>query len=359
MSHVVNNPLSESIYQPLENLKEFLNSNYKDTTQFFILVDDHTFEHCLPILLEKFRILEKANIIIVESGENNKTIKTCERIWNELAAHNTERQDTLFINLGGGVVCDLGGFAAATFKRGIDFINIPTTLISMADASIGGKTGVNFNSIKNMIGLFAHPKCVFIHHDFLKSLERRQIVSGMAEILKHGLIADRELWNKCINIMDIMTEDLSNIIYESLKIKQSIVVQDEMDIDIRNTLNFGHTIGHALESYSMIHDEMPITHGEAVASGMIMETFISNQMGILSDTNFQAIKTGILRYFMPYKMNTKGISELISLMANDKKNQRESINIQMLHAIGVLPQKSYHKKEIIYESLNNYLSLQH
>lgn len=295
----------EKFYHPLDELNYLVESSFYLDTKFFILVDENTYQHCLPILLEQVQTLRRAIIIKIESGEQNKTIETCIKIWEELAAHHADNT-ALFFNLGGGVICDIGGFVSATYKRGMHFINIPTTLTAMADASIGGKTGIDFNSIKNMIGLFAQPMSVYVHPPFLKTLDKRQVMSGFAELLKHGLIADINYWESLVDMKDPMNEDLTYLINHSIKIKQEIVNEDLMDKGKRHILNFGHTIGHALESFSMKQNEFPITHGEAVATGMIMEACLSNHLGRLPKHDVHIIKEGIVSHFgKPYMINKR------------------------------------------------------
>ena len=239
-----------------EELHSFLATN--KYTQVFILVDENTLEHCLP-LLPNFDY----QIIKIESGERNKNIETCQKIWQNLLNNNADRK-ALLINLGGGVISDMGGFCASTYKRGIDFINIPTTLLAMVDATIGGKTGIDFGFQKNMIGLFSLAKTVLIDATFLKTLNYRQIKSGKAEMLKHGLIANEQHFTQIISSA-IPNLDL---IKASIAIKQEIVSTDPFEKGIRKSLNFGHTLGHALEAYYLANN-LDILHGEAIAQGMI------------------------------------------------------------------------------------------
>lgn len=235
------------------------------------------------------------------------------------------------INLGGGVVTDLGGFAASTYKRGIDFIHVPTTLLSQVDAAVGGKTGIDIDNLKNIIGTFTQPKVVFIEHAFLSTLPARQIKSGTAEMLKHGLIADADYWNLLKNSdLEHPTEEL---IYESVLIKNNVIKQDPTERGLRKILNFGHTIGHALESYSLDNDKHPLTHGEAIAAGMICEAWISNQKASLSDADMQDVIDTLLSIYGKYGVKESCHPVLRKIMKKDKKNQGGKINCSLLTRI--------------------------
>ncbi len=333
-------------------------SNYLDT-KFFILVDENTYLHCLPVLLEQIQTLRRATIIKIDSGEQNKTIETCIKIWEHLTANHADNT-SLFFNLGGGVINDIGGFVAATYKRGVHFINIPTTLTAMADASIGGKTGVDFNSIKNMIGLFAQPMGIYLYPPFLKTLNKRQVMSGFAELLKHGLIADKGYWESLIRIKNPAEEDMTDLIYHSIRIKQGIVNEDRLDKGKRHVLNFGHTIGHALESYSMKHDENQITHGEAIATGIIIEAFLAHQIGKLNSSDMHLIQKGIITLFgKPYPITNEDVPVLMELMSQDKKIHRGNISIPILTGIGQSPLIISIQKDTIEVALKEYILIQH
>ncbi len=326
----------EDNFHPLEDLKYLVDSSFYLDTKFFILVDENTYTHCLPLLLEEIQTLRRATIITIDSGEKNKTIETCMKIWAALSANHADNTSLLF-NLGGGVISDIGGFVSTTYKRGMRFINIPTTLTAMADASIGGKTGVDFNNIKNMVGLFSLPMGVYLKTDFLKTLDRRQVMSGFAELLKHGLIADKNYWEHLVNIKDFMEEDLTTLINTSIVIKQNIVKDDLLDKGKRHFLNFGHTIGHALESFSMNHDLNPITHGEAVAIGMILEAYLASHLGKLSKHDLHLIIDGIEKHFKPYNFSQSSIPDLMELMNQDKKIHHGTLSIPLLTEIGTMP----------------------
>jgi 3-dehydroquinate synthase len=286
-----------------------------------ILVDENTKRDCLP----KLQQLEKSIVIEIKSGEEYKNIDTCNFIWEQLTKNNFDR-NSLLINLGGGVIGDMGGFCASTYKRGIDFLQIPTTLLAMVDASVGGKLGVDFNGLKNQIGLFNNPKSVLVNPDFLKTLPENQLRSGFAEVVKHALISDSNLW-KQLALAPFESLDLENIIETSVQIKNNIVESDPFEKGDRKKLNFGHTFGHAIESY-YLEKGTPILHGEAVFMGMILETEISH----LSETDKNEIKNYILSNFaLPY---TPKKYNLRKFLINDKKNQNGKISFSLLNSIG-------------------------
>lgn len=293
-------------------------SNY---SQVAILVDENTKRDCLSKLPQ----IENALIIEIKSGEEYKNISTCSFIWEQLTINNFDR-NSLLINLGGGVIGDMGGFCAATYKRGLEFIHIPTTLLAMVDASVGGKLGIDFKGFKNQIGLFNNPKAVLISSEFLETLAESELKSGFAEVVKHALISDNSLWLKLKNtpFTDLDWED---IIDTSVQIKNKIVLADPFEKGERKKLNFGHTFGHAIESY-YLEKGTPISHGEAVFMGMILETKISD----LSETDKNEIKNYVLSNFaLPY---TPKKSSLHKFLINDKKNQNGKINFTLLNGIG-------------------------
>lgn len=286
-----------------------------------ILVDENTKKYCL----EKISKIKYTVIIEIKSGEENKSLKTCHSIWKQLVKNNFDR-NSLIINLGGGIIGDIGGFCASTYKRGIDFIHIPTTLLAMVDASIGGKLGVNLNNLKNQVGIFQNPKSVIINTDFLDTLPEKEIISGFAEIVKHALIADQELWNK-IKCTELTQLNIEEIIIRSVKLKNNIILTDLYERGERKKLNFGHTFGHAIESY-YLEKGTPISHGEAIYIGIILETELSK----LTSLEKNEIKNYILSNFkLPYTPNK---NELLKFLENDKKNQSKKINFSLLEGIG-------------------------
>ena len=301
----------------------FSTLDYKKFEKIAILVDENTKKYCLPLLLERCSLLEKSVIIQIDSGEENKNIQTCNTIWRSLIEHNFNR-NSLIINLGGGMIGDIGGFVASTYKRGINFIQIPTTLLAMSDASVGSKLGINFMHNKNQIGLYNNPLQVLINIEFLKTLPRNQLLSGFSEIIKHALIADKNYWDLLIKTSfdNLNWED---IIIRSVEIKNKIVMKDPFENDERKKLNFGHTFGHAIESY-YLEKSKPILHGEALALGMILEIKMSQIPNYERIINF--IKTHLN---IP---NNPKISELKKWLINDKKNTGDKINFTLLKSIG-------------------------
>ena len=299
----------------------FSKLNISAYSKIAILVDENTKRDCFP----KLQKLENSIVIEIKSGEEYKNINSCNFIWEQLTKHNFDR-NSLLINLGGGVIGDMGGLCASTYKRGIDFVQIPTTLLSMVDASVGGKVGINFNQFKNHIGLFNNPKAVFISIDFLESIPENQLKSGFAEVVKHALISDNSLWKRLLSI-PFVDLDWEDIIETSVHIKNKIVLADPFEKGERKKLNFGHTFGHAIESY-YLEKGTPILHGEAVFMGMILETEISH----LSETDKNEIKNYILSNFaLPY---TPKKYNLHKFLINDKKNQSGKINFSLLNKIG-------------------------
>jgi 3-dehydroquinate synthase len=284
------------------------------------------------VIKDKIADLDNYDIIEINAGEESKDIDFCIGIWKMLIDFGADRK-SLMINLGGGVISDLGGFAASTFKRGIDFVHVPTTLLSQVDASVGGKTGIDIDSIKNIIGTFTQPKAVFIAYDFLKTLPERQILSGLAEMLKHGLIVDASYWNQLKN--SDLTFPSVELIYHSIGIKNKVVIEDPKENGIRKSLNFGHTIGHAVETYSLLkNDGTALSHGEAIAIGMICESYLSHKKTGLSTAELNEIVDVITKLYPKYLLEESANAELYALMQKDKKNQNGQINCTLLTHIG-------------------------
>ena len=321
----------------------------------FILADEKTKKYCLPKIKKDMPLLQKSKIILIRSGEQNKNINTCIKIWAELLKQNADKR-SLLINLGGGVITDMGGFIASTFKRGIDFINIPTTLLAQVDASVGGKTGIDFDSSKNQIGTFAFPKAVFIVPDLLKTLDKRQIISGFAEVIKHALIADGNYF------LTIRGKGIGNkvnweeIIFRSIEIKNEIVLKDPYENGIRKALNFGHTIGHSIESASLKKDKKHLLHGEAIAIGMICEAYLSRKYCGLTSKEMDEINSFIISVFNP-KPTKHSAKVLIAIMKQDKKNRDNEINFTLLSSIGKAEINNSCTEELIEESIKFYNSL--
>lgn len=334
-------------------LNDFLSK--KTFSKIFILVDENTHEYCLPLLLGNLETETGFEILEVEPGEEMKNIQTVTQLWEILTEMKADRK-ALIINLGGGVITDMGGFVASTYKRGIQFINIPTTLLSMCDASIGGKTGIDLMHYKNMVGTFSFPEQIFVYPKFLETLPNKELRSGFAEMLKHGLIADKTHWENLIRIQNIDTEGVVPHIQTSMNIKQEVVEKDFHEKNIRKTLNFGHTIGHAIESLCL-EKESPILHGEAVALGMICETHLSYLEGLITKEDSETIIENIQKYYSFIDLGDFKQEDIFHLLLNDKKNTESKINFSLLSEIGSCVFDYECKAENIKKSLDFYKKL--
>lgn len=334
-------------------LNEFLHQ--KKFSKIFILVDENTHEYCLPILLGNMETDLGFEILEIEAGEEMKNIQTANQLWEILTEMQADRK-ALVINLGGGVITDMGGFVASTYKRGIQFINIPTTLLSMCDASIGGKTGIDLMHYKNMVGTFAFPEQIFIFPKFLETLPFKELRSGFAEMLKHGLIADKNHWDQLIQIRKLEVETVIPHIQASMNIKQNVVDQDFHEQNIRKTLNFGHTIGHAVESLCLQQGN-PILHGEAVAMGMIAEAHLAYLESLISEDDSKIIIENIQKYYPYLDISDFKDEDITALLLNDKKNTDSKINFSLLSAIGTCTYDHQCSQENILESLSFYRKL--
>lgn len=319
--------------------------------KIFILTDQTTHDMCLP-KLQNFLCLKGAQSIVIKAGDTNKTLDSLAEVWTALSQGGATRH-SLMINLGGGMVTDLGGFAASTFKRGIDFINIPTTLLAMVDASVGGKTGINFGGLKNEIGVFSDSKFVIINTQFLDTLDHDNICSGYAEMLKHGLISDNKHWAELVgfNLAQPDLAQLQRMVAESIKVKERIVTEDPHEHGIRKALNLGHTVGHALESFAMKHGR-PVLHGYAVAYGMVCELYLSaRKTDFPTDKMHQTVRF-ILDHYGRLPYTCDDYPELLELMRHDKKNTLGIINFTLLGGIGDIRINQTATKEEIEEALD-------
>ena len=297
-----------------------------------ILTDETVGDHWLAHLVTNFPELAKAEIIQIPAGEEFKNIDVCKQIWEALSEYEISRND-LIINLGGGVITDLGGFVASLFKRGLQFINIPTTLLSQVDASVGGKTGVDLGPYKNQIGVFADACHVFIDPQFLSTLPNEQKISGFAEMLKHGLIADAAYWAELKDLDILKSQNILNQVYHSVELKKKVVEADPTEKGQRKILNFGHTIGHGIEGH-LLQSEKPTFHGYGVAWGMQAEAFISCKKELITELAYLEIKKVIQKYFPKCGITDKDFKAVIKLMYNDKKNTSEGIQFTLLAGIG-------------------------
>ena len=337
-----------------ENLTEALATAIAECEhdRTFILVDETTERCCLPIV-SGLDCVRGVQIIVIGATDSHKTLESLSHVWEALGEGGATRH-SLLINIGGGMVTDLGGFAASTFKRGINYINIPTTLLSMVDASVGGKTGINFRGLKNEIGVFSNASTVILDTTFLKTLDAENICSGYAEMLKHGLISNEKMWAELINF-DLARPDLQQLqtmVADSVAVKQRIVTEDPLEQGIRKALNLGHTVGHAFESFALKHS--PILHGYAVAYGLISELYLSTvKTGFPSDKMHQTVSF-IKEHYGKMAITCDDYPTLLELMTHDKKNVAGTINFTLLGGIGDIRINQTATKEDIYEALDFY-----
>jgi 3-dehydroquinate synthase len=341
--------ITKNIAGELENY--LISKNYD---KIFVVTDDHAYSKCLPLISETLRS-RKPTVISIKSGDNHKNMEQVAHIWDVLSNNGASRNSALF-NLGGGMITDLGGFAGATFKRGLHNINIPTTLMASVDAAIGGKTGINFNGLKNEIGSFYHPDCVMIDCNFLKTLDCDNILSGYSEMLKHGLIRSEKYFDELVayDFSEFNVDIISNLVLASVAIKEEIVKEDPTEKGIRKALNFGHTIGHAIESLSFTKGKNPLLHGIAIAVGLVCELYISHK-----NCNFPVEKLRLITHFMKenypaVSLDCKDYEALYELMTHDKKNEAGQINFTLLANIGEAYINQKVSKEMIFESLDFY-----
>jgi 3-dehydroquinate synthase len=313
------------------SLNEKINSG--NFSSIFILVDENTEKFCLDIFLKKSKI-ETFNQINILSGESNKNIESCISIWDQLNSFKADRK-SLLINLGGGVLTDIGGFAASTYLRGINFINIPTTLLGMVDAAHGGKTGIDFKLLKNQIGVFNEPLEVLLDNEYLKTLSNDEYINGYAEVVKHSLLTNKSNLNfKSLIKLDLFN-DSEHIINSYSQIKNEIVESDKYESNIRKVLNLGHTIGHAVESYSHISKKITdLKHGEAIVIGIITELYISHKKFDFPLKDVVSVKEHLKKYFSLMSLQEDDIMNIYDLMVYDKKNEGSKINFVLLKEIG-------------------------
>ncbi len=316
-------------------------------SSIFVIVDENTKEHCLPVL-QTYLPDTALNILQIPAGEQHKHIQTCQSLWQQLMDYKADRR-CLVINLGGGVIGDMGGFVAGTFKRGVQFVQVPTTLLAQVDASIGGKLGIDFAGVKNSVGLFRNPEAVFIDPVFLKTLPTREVRSGFAELVKHSLIGSPEQWSQIRTITQLDADHWPSLITPSLLIKKEIVESDPFERGRRKALNFGHTIGHAVESF-YLNSEQPLLHGEAVAIGMICEAFLSQENLGLNQQELEVIKQFITNTYDQVQIDPAIFPTLVEYMLNDKKNENGIINFTLINAIGKFEINQQASREQIIQS---------
>jgi 3-dehydroquinate synthase len=304
----------------------------KSYSKLFVLMDENTYAHCYPVLsLDTVNLLD-AELLVIDPGEENKSIEIAAQLWESLTEAGADRH-SLLINLGGGILSDLGGFVASSFKRGMDFINIPTSLLAMVDASIGGKTGINLGHYKNQVGLFSTPKQIIIDERFLKTLPQEQILSAYAEMLKHGLIKDEKYWEELSEIKQLDPENLIQHIEKSIQIKKQIVDQDPTEKGLRKALNYGHSIGHAVESFFM-ETNTPLSHGESVAVGMLAEAYLSKGILKMSAKELERIDENIRTHYAHIHIDESQVEAIADLVMHDKKKEGNHLNFSLLKKIG-------------------------
>ena len=324
--------------------------------RLFLLTDETTDRLCRPLIAD-IPCMKHAQSIVIGATDIHKNLDTLAAVWTALGNGGGSRH-SLMVNLGGGMVTDLGGFAASTFKRGIPYINIPTTLLSMVDASVGGKTGINFNGLKNEIGVFRTPETVIIDTEFLRTLDHENICSGYAEMLKHGLINNSQLSTFNSQLSTLLTFNLDDVDYrllgemvgESVAVKEQIVNEDPLEHGIRKALNLGHTIGHAFESWSLTR--RPYLHGYAVAWGLVCELYLSViKTGFPTDKMRQVVRF-IKENYGTLPITCDDYPELYELMTHDKKNADGIINVTLLGGVGDIRINQTATKDEIYEALD-------
>ena len=341
----------EAVKALKQQLKEYKRANRR----VFVLCDTHTQVHCLPVLFECVPDFTE-NILTIPAGEDHKNIQTATVLWQKLLDKNADK-DAVLICLGGGVVCDMGGFVGATFKRGIEYVFFPTTLMAQVDACIGGKTAVNVSGIKNQIGLFRLPTIVFTIPSFLDTLPEKEILSGFAEMLKHGLIADEPYWKELAEINTISQITRPEWIKKSIQIKTIICTSDMHDAGERQKLNFGHTIGHALESFSLSAG-CALSHGEAVAFGMMAAADISRQKRLISEVEAASIITVLCRFFSPlYRIERNDFPAILSFLQKDKKKINNKLLFTLLNKTGnavINQQVNINEIEQSFENIKNF-----
>lgn len=334
--HIV---ISDNAIEYLANLV-----NSRDFEGVYVITDENTNRDCVPHITGF-----EFETIVVPVGEQTKTLATCETIFDALIEKGANRK-SLVINAGGGVVGDMGGFCASVYQRGIYFINLPTSLLAMVDAAVGGKLGVDYKGLKNYIGMFKEPLGVFIHPPFLQTLPARELKAGFAEMLKHALVYDIVHWQE---LQDYNPRRFKNWITTSVAIKNEIVEEDLHENDIRKLLNFGHTIGHAVESWFLTHGGQPLLHGEAVAVGILCESYLSQKTG-LTEGELNTIVNCIKQHFKLPQLPANSMDALLQLMQHDKKNTQQGINFTLLEQIGEGVTDNYCTDEEIREAVKWY-----
>lgn len=337
----------------LGGLNEFVLS--KSPSSVFVLTDANSELYCYPFVKEKLSGIAH-QVINIKAGEKHKNLSTCEFIWKALLDNHADRK-ALMINLGGGVIGDMGGFAASCYKRGIDFLNIPTTVLSQVDASIGGKLAVDFKYGKNLIGLFRNPGHVYISTHFYETLSEREYKNGFAEIFKHALIRNKEQWVKLSKLSSLYTEDIEQIVFDSVSVKKEVVEIDPFEKGLRKILNFGHTIGHAIEAVSLEEDKNPLLHGEAIVIGMICEAYIAHLEHGFSKSELHEITEVLKKHYPSVDLSNFDRNKVWEYMLMDKKNEASTVQFAGLYTIGEANYNKVLEKDAFHRSLDYYQNL--
>lgn len=336
-----------------DDLAAVLNNTTYD--KLFLLTDENTEQQCYP-LISPVAAIQNAKRVVIPANDSNKTLENLAQVWQFLTTNGATRH-SLLINLGGGMITDLGGFAAATFKRGIAYINIPTTLLGSVDAAVGGKTGINFGGYKNEIGAFHPALHIIISAEFLNTLTPKDILSGYGEMIKHALLDSEEIWTQTLNfnLNKIDYDSLNDLVMKSVLIKQRIVEQDPFEKNIRKALNLGHTIGHAFESFALDNNR-PVPHGYAVAWGLVAELYLSHKVCNFPKEKLDTITHFIKKHYGAFSFNQENYNTLYKLMVHDKKNEGDTINFTLLADVGNIQINKTADKEMIWEALDYFLS---
>jgi 3-dehydroquinate synthase len=345
------------------SITDYLQKHFNNSNQIFILVDENTKIHCLPGLQSFVPRLQNVEVIEVKSGDTWKSIDSAVHVWSMLSKKNADR-DSVLVNLGGGAISDLGGFVASTYKRGITYMNVPTTLLAMTDAAIGGKTGINLNNMKNQIGIFALPRAVFIYTGFLRTLDKHHLLNGIAEVMKYGLILDEGLWEKMsrMDFQKLVNKPFKDSMWDTLikktvKTKSDIAEKDFRDMKERKYLNFGHTFGHAFETFSMNENQDGLSHGHAVALGMICESYLSTLKTGLKQKDLNEIISVITSNFSLFPLSHDSYQKIFDIIKADKKSIQGKIAFTLLKSPGNAMINQHCTREMMEESLDFYCRL--
>jgi 3-dehydroquinate synthase len=333
-----------------ETVKDYFSKN--SFSKIGVLVDENTYKHCYSILKS---YIPDHFLIQIKSGEENKNLDTCTHVWRVMTEQQLDRK-ALLINLGGGVIGDMGGFCAATYKRGVSFIQMPTTLLSMVDASVGGKLGIDFEGFKNHIGVFQEPLAVFIDAAFLATLPKREVKSGFAEIIKHNLIADSQAWAE-MKVKSFEEFNWEDAIKHSVAIKAGVVAKDPTEKGLRKILNFGHTLGHAVESYFLPIPEKKLLHGEAIAIGMIVEAWLACEKHFIKPADLKEITNYIMKQYGKVSITPDEVKEIVPLTLQDKKNESNVVLYSLLEKIGHANYNIEISELEMYDAMYYYISI--